>query len=495
MTSAPVPFVNQQQSGWEEIAGASQIAMNVIVDPKGAIRRRPGISAYSGAISSVIDPNGIVGLYCTAHRTLLAVGASGAERPIYVVTGGGSLELGGGAVPYGLQGTGRPVFAETELIVAIAGGGEIEKLILAGPTTERLAGSPPKASHILASSSRLLANDMLIDRAAVRFSDTAGGDTSYAGLEVWNYGGFGTSGYFTAEAKPDDVVALLDNTNEVAVVGTGTTQVFQPDATLTYAPVGTVDLGMAAPYSAVRIDQQFFWLDHRRRFVMTDCRSFEDASAPIRGTIEGIATIADCFGYRVFTGFSDVTAWTFPTDGRTFAFQKGGAWGQWSGWDTGRNNWVPLSVMSAFTLPAWSADPGVPASSSTTLVGTTNGRIGKFDMGVTTDFGAPIPFMVRTGFINRDTDKRKQCRSLQVALRRGTASGSPGPAAKLRWSDAPGEWSEPLFIDLGSSGDTEIVVNLYSLGVYRRRQWEFRYDGPEPLALVSAVEEFDVLSV
>jgi hypothetical protein len=68
-----------------------------------------------------------------------------------------------------------------------------------------------------------------------------------------------------------------------------------------------------------------------------------------------------------------------------------------------------------------------------------------------------------------------------------------GPQAFLRFRDGPGAWSDRIPVDLGASGERELVLRLPSLGVYRRRQWEFEYSGTEALVLVSAVEEFTVL--
>ena len=250
----PIAFVNQQASGWEELAGASPLAMNVMVDGRGCVRRRPGIRSYAGAPSTVVSATGITGIHGTRNRLLIAIGASGAERPIFSLSSGGYTILGGGLPPAGLRGTRRPVFAETEMLLVIAGGENLQKIELATATSSRLGGNPPFASHVVANHLRLLANDTVVDKAAVRFSDIAGGQTSFAGHEVWTYAGFGTSGYFTAEGKPDDVAALMENTNEVFVPGTGTIQVFQPDPTVTYAPVGTTELGTIASYSIIKVD-------------------------------------------------------------------------------------------------------------------------------------------------------------------------------------------------------------------------------------------------
>lgn len=499
MPSEPIPFVNSLASGLEELAGMSPMAMNVVKEPSGTVRRRPGLTSYAGYPISIIDVSiPICGVYGTNHGQLFAVGNATAERPIYKLDVGGFTTLGGriptsgGAyAPHGLSGTLRPVFAETELLLTIAGGAQPQKIELATLASSRLGTTTPapNASHIIANNTRLLANDMTVDRTKVRFSDVAIGDSDFSGNEVWSLGGVGTSGYFTAEAKPDDVVAVVTTAKNVLVLGTGTTQVFQPDPDLTYAPIGTMEVGISAPYSVVRADDSFFWLDHNRRFIMSDGSGFTDISAPIKREIDAITTIRDCFGYRVLLGFVDAICWCFPTDGRTFVFQKGSGWGIWTGYAD--NNWAPFTVNCHCLLPAYAPSPGMAESTVTNLIGTSDGHVGKFSLDATTDFVTRVPAKIRTGFINHKTDARKHCQRIWVAVRRGNTTSDP--QGSIRYRDDPGEWSSPLPIDFGSSGDTEIVVPFPSLGTYRRRQWEFEFSETEDLSLVSVIEDFAVL--
>ncbi len=486
MPSEPIPFANLQESGYEELGGASPIAMNVIVDGKGCVQRRPGIRAYSGAPSTVIDSTGIAGVYVTVDGDLFAVGTGGAERPIYRVTAGGATKLGGGLPPSGLRGSSRPTFAETELLVAVAGGSEMEKIVKPTPSfplsASRMGGSPPPvASHVVASNLRLVANDVVTDRTKVRFSDVASGDTSYAGNEVWSLGGVGTSGYFTAEANPDPVVALYGVQNEIMVFGASTTQVFVPDPQQTYAPVGVIECGMVAPYSFLRTDRSVFWMDHRRRLVESDRRAFQPISDAIQRTLDQMATVSDCFGYRVDDGFLDVPAWTFPSDGRTFVYQKGVGWGQWQGWSDTTDSWTQFPVTCITS----------PPDASTNIVGLSDGRIGELTLEANTDFGTRINAYVMTGYLNRKTEKLKHCQCVRFAFRRGTSTSTPGPHALVYFRDRPGGWSGPIPIDLGSSGDSAVEVPIYSLGMYRRRQWMLEFSDTEvALALVSAVEDY-----
>lgn len=481
MPELAIPLINQQASGQEELAGASPVAINVCIDATGTLIRRPGISAYAATQSL----GSASGLYVTNGNRVFTVIGTVVEREIW--------DISDPLVPFkltqpdgtamGLNGTGRPVFAETEMIVAVAGGADIQKIVLGPPeTTARLGGSPPQATHIIANQSRYLANDLAptSSRTIIRYSDIAQGTITYAGLEVWTLG-IGNAGFFTAEADPDPIVALGANSNEVWAFGARSLQVFGSDPTLVFGPIAARDLGMGAAYSAIPYDQNFYWLDNKRRFVQSDGRGYEVLSDPIKRTLDAMSRVDDCFGYRVFMGPVDALVWTFPTDGRTFAFQKGGGWAEWLGRDS--NNWTQFAVASYAYRPA----------NGTHLVGLTN-QTGILSLDTTTDRnGATIKAYVATGFLDRGTDARKHCKVVRLTLRRGQSQATPGPLAFFWWEDYPGQAMEHIPIDLGSSGDFEATLEFRGLGVYRRRQWFLEFAGAETFTLVSARETFDVL--
>lgn len=469
----PIPFGSAQRSGLEELAGAGVVSMNVYTDDLGTVRRRPGISVYSEATTEQIDPDGLSGIFVTDSGQVLAVGG-GKKRWIYEVTTNGVRQL---STP--LPGLGRPTFAQTEMLVVIAGGSYMLRYVRSDGSTALLGGDPPQASHVIAMNLRLLGNDAVLDKTKVRFSDISQGTLSYAGHEDWTATNPVTAGSFTAESRPDPVVAIGENTNEIFVWGSNSTQLWAPDPTFGFAPTSTTEFGLGAPYSPVKADQHFFWLDQYRRFIMSDGRTRNDTSGDIAATIDSIETFSDCFGYRVTEGPMDAVAWTFPTDGRTFAFQKGSGWAQWSGYN---KNWTRFKVNASCYNPIDGA----------TLVATTDGYIGKFDPSATTDLGDPINAYTVTGYIDRGTDQKKWCRCVRLSLRRGCVTGATGPQAWLCWRDRPGAWQGRVPVDLGRSGDTEIVVECRSLGVYRRRQWMFEFSGSEELVLVRASEDFEV---
>lgn len=465
-----LPFGNQQASGLEELAGASPLALNVIIDETGTVTRRPGISEWC---PDTVNAEGVYGIYQTVDGTVFAVGGVTPPRRIYRVSDTGAQDLSG--VPEGdLPGTGRPIFAETSDLLVIAGGQEIEKVELDTTAPGRLGGPPPKATHVIANGLRLLANSIEDTVDFVHYSATSL-DTD--GNEDWSNAI--SAGLFAADARPDKIVALHENSNEVCVFGSRTYQAFSASGQsgAAYLPVTAKEVGCSAPYSIIRVDEQFAWLDHLRRMVISDGRSVTIISQPIQQTLHGMTTVSDCFGYRVKMGKMDCLVWTFPTDGRTFAYQNGGGWSQWTS-----------GTIDQF--PALSTGTNVDLDAVLVGYGDT---VGKFDFSSNTDLGEAINAYVVTGFLDHGTDNRKTVKKLQFVFRRGSLGQGEAPEVFLSWRDNLGAWEPSVQLDLGTTGDTNPVVVLYCTGgVYRRRQWRIEFSGTEPLTLVSATEEFSV---
>ncbi len=474
----PIAFGPSQQAGSEQLGGAMPMAMNVVIDKAGVVHRRPGVQAYSGAPATVVDADGITGLVETQGGNLYAIGGHPTQKPIYQVTGGGFVDVSA-TTGYKLQGAFRPVIAETEAMLAMTAGDVPLKLQFSTGLTSALGGTPPTATHVVANSSRLLVNSYPNDRGVIYYSGLAAG-TSISGHETWS--GL-TSGFFSAEARPDPISALWENTSEVFAFGRTSLQYFSPDSTTVYAPVTTTEHGCAALYSIVKVDQSFAWLDHQRRFVMSDGRKLE-VIGELRHILEApVDDVSTCYGYRVHVGYVECLVWTFPEDGRTVAFQIGGGWSQWAGYEN--NAPKPMTILSHFQKPG----------TDDNIVGLTTGRIAALETGAVDDLGEPIFASATTGFIDRGTPARKQCVCVRLTFKRGESATYPGPSGSLYWRDDLGGWSSGLPVYFGSSGESTPVLEFRSLGVYRRRQWKFEFSGLVDFALVSAVEEFNVLAV
>lgn len=486
MPAEPILFGPNQRSGYEPLGGASPLAVNVVIDGTGTVRRRPGITTYDEAPSTVIDSTGISGLHMTNGGSLYAVSLGPASRKIYRVGEGTAVDLSV-AGDGGLAGTSRPIFAETDALLAIAGGGEMQKVVLATSQSSRMGGSPPICSHVTANSLRLLANDLTVDTSKIRFSGISTGTADFSGHEDWSVGGVGQAGFVSADARPDPVRGLYETTNEVFANGATNLQVFVPDTQDVYATVSTREYGLIAPYSPIKVDQAYAWFDHRRRFVVTDGRTFEIISEGMGETFDTIVNPSDCFGYRVHEGPIDCMVWTFPTDGRTFAYQRNGGWAQWQGFD------ASSAQFKQFGVGAHTHD----MNTDDNIVGTVDGKVGLLEMGLADDLGERIVAQVDSGFINRGTDRYKMCVAVRLTFRRGEFTTTPAapdePIGFLEFKDAPGEWEMRETLRLGANGDTEPVIVLRGLGTYRRRAWRFTFSGDTDLVLASVEEEFEIL--
>jgi len=480
MAQKPIPLTNMQRSSLDELSGGSAIAMNVVSDKLGAVYKRPGLKTSDNLTSSVVNSNGLTSVHASYGGTVYATGPAYGVSDIYKLASGGVLNLSSD-LETRLLGTSRPVLAETEALLVFVAGDDPQKVVLATAVSSRLGGTPPKATHVVGNRLRLVMNDPTVDKSKLRYSDFATGSV-YAGNEIWSFGGVGTSGYTSAAARPDPIVGVYETADAVFAFGTTNLQIFTPDPNLVYAPANTLEVGCAAPYSVIRLDNNFAWLDHQRRFVLASGNEFQAISADIGKDIKGISTVSDCFGYRLRQDPFDLLVWTFPTDGRTFVYQLGGGWAQWAGYSLATSNWR-LFKAACFTHNTVTDE---------NIVGTTDGYAAVFNNDTYTDLGDPIKAYVESGFINRGTDNKKLCRAVHLRMRRETDT-TVSPWLSVSYADFPGQWSSPERISLRYDVAGDIVVTLRSLGVYRNRNWRFEFDAGSKLVLSGVTEDYDEL--
>ncbi len=480
----PIPFVPDQQSGVEELAGSSPVAMNVSIDSKGAISLRPGMGTYAqGPQTQTASSNPILWLYAASDANLYAVQQVGADWNLMLVKSTGMANLSerdGSKLFHNAQ---QPVVAETEdRMVFTAGSKPSEFLFTTGyPTLLGLPGqpalsAPPIGTHVVANNARILLNDTTLQKELIQFSDLSG--QSSGGYEVFNGANQSVSGFFQGLPNGEPVIALVEKSQQIFCMGRTKTQVWSPDANTIYAIEAAREVGCSSPYSVVSTDDSLAWMDHRRRIIMSDGRSVQPISEPqIQQTLNDMSTVSDCYGYRFIEGNTDAMVWTFPTDGRTFVYQKGAGWSQWSSWDGVR--WGAFSVRAHTLRP----------DDDTNVVGLVDGRIAKLSTNFADDFGTAIQAYVITGFQNRGSDNLKHCRSVRIAMRRGQ-TGSTEPCGRLSWRDDLGDWNPGLPVGFGATGDVSAVVRLHGLGgTYRRRQWKFEF--MTHVTIASVEEEFE----
>jgi len=467
-----IDFSGGQKSSDDPLAGAIPQSINVLVDKAGAIHVRPGINTWSGFDAPPLyDATKPVDGITVWNGTPVYVTS---DRLIHAQIGGAGVDLSDATATTKLDNSRRPVFASARTRLIIAGGGALQEWEGVGfPLSARLGGSSPNAVHVVAISQRLVVNPPDLS-GQIQWSDPG----EPTGHETW------LGEFKELESNPDPLPALYEVAEELVGGGTETVQVLAPAPEgEVFTSIRTWSSGFGAPYSFVANDETFGFLDSRRRIQLSNGRSFNDISNKgITKSLQELATISDCWAFRIQFGGYNLLGWNFPTVGRCFV------------WDLDRQTWGEFRGYSSGEWTAWSATAMAHwADENLHLVGLADGTIGKLDSSVVTDNGEQIVAEVYSGFSDEGTDEWKQHIVTRFSFRRGlgTVGSSPGPRCQLFWRDTPGAWEDPIELDLGNADDLQPVIEVRSLGSYRTRQWRLRMSDNVPLTLVGAVTTYE----
>ncbi len=467
-----IPFTGEK-SGFDELAGASPYFTNALVDKTNVIRARPGIATWFAFPSAPPSTRPVTMMASFSGRLVYATddGAVFAFNPTdnsilsMSLAGGNSL----------IEGSMRPSWAASGTVMVIAAGGAPQK-VTTGFVSAKLGGSPPDATSVT-----LLARRLVISKPdSGEFDWSAPLET---GSETWD----DALEFAEAEARPDNTVAVAAAMRELRVFGEETTEAFQPDDQMTFAPVSAIEVGCGAPRSVTLWFNQHAWLTDRRQIVLSDAHDFSDSSVisgDIQNTLETLTTVDDCWGARMRLGQYDCLLFAFPTEGRLFALEMGTrTWSQWYGWTGGRlGPWRPTSFYY------W-REQGLY------LVGLANGTIARLTFEAYTDLGDPIKWRARSGFVDHGVGSPKLPMWAHFQFRRGEAVSAQS-SVNVTWRDDLGGFVPPLSFDLGAAGDAEPTVEVSPVGAsYRQRQWELSSTADDAKAMISARETFNVAEV
>ena len=496
MATADIPITDGQVASAEDQAGQERVVTNFLTDLQGFNVVRPGITnaVFDPANNAQTSGAAVIGMYVwtnpvdrqdylvyvRADRYIVAKNLASLVKTV-LSTSDVTTQLDGNAA--------RVTFAEDSLRLMIAGGGQIQTWDGAAALSSRLAAyvvgtnQPPLGCTHLAKLANYVVGNNVYPGALNQFfwSDLGdGNDTSWPPLN-----------FNTADARPDPVVAVHENLRELYVFGSQTIQVFgvTSDANLPFQASAALDLGTIAPYSIIRLDQTFAFLDYRRRFVQSDGRSFTPLSAAIDKDLQDIPTVSDCWGFRCRVGFWDLLIWVFPSTTSAYYYELNQQkWGRVRGWNG----------TDAYALVRMGAYAYYAAGNLHFIGDSLYENVFTFDLDAKNDVAPdgtltrPIVAERTTGRLDWETTKRKRCNSVRLFLRRGSTAGA---AVEVMKSDDGGPWSTPFLVGLGSAdGDTTNWADWYPGGIYRRRQYRIRYSNPTDTVISAMEEDFSVLA-
>lgn len=469
----PVNITDGYTPSHDDGATGTSYLINWRTDATGANVPRPPLVARS--ITGMNASTTVIGLY-VFHGDLIIVGS---DRYIYRILAGAptvAAPLSTSTVTTQLDGTAAPVFAEDATSLFIAGGGVLQKVeALTSARLGNTPGGPSVSTHIAWLGQRLVANNRMTPLEKSYYYWSAAGDGADASWPAANYA--------AAEARPDEVVAIYENAQQLWIWGTSSLQTYGigSDATNPYDAISTVNVGLGAIYSPTRVDGTFVFIDETGRVVRSDghSQSPKDIGADVVTEIRSMSTYADAWGWRARQGRYDTMGLHFPTAGRTFELDLStGKWCEQAYYDSAQRLIARMPI-SAYAY--WNGTH-VFGRSDTNDIATVSDATGL-------ELSGPLLCQRTISNVTHGTPGHKRSAGLRVSMRRGTTEDAIPGMVEVRVRNDKKAWSGWKPISVGRTNDAKPYRDLFFGGVFVQRDYDVRYAGSNSTSIVSITDD------
>ncbi len=447
------------------------------------IRRRPGYSLFSNPGASEVVSSGIV-------RTGQGIFWSDRLAAVFVVSGGNLYKLASGGTATQLTGatlnTARYViFAEAQTtalvpFIYIAHGGTLRYTLGTTLATPTDVNTPTVATFVTALNNRVWANNGDQDFYTTD-TDPA---TGLADPFYWS----DTDNPWRTAIKTDNLSAMIAAWNEVALWGTQSIDYWQEDGVTPISPLvgATTEAGIVSPYTLVKTNETLFALaamDGKRAVIRLENRSPKIISLDIDKELQSLNTVSDAIMAPVFVGGINCLVLNFPTERKTWAYDlKNDMWNEWGAWNNSFSRYDDFPLAGTCYAKDWNKH---------LLLGR-DGKVYEMSRSTYQDNGSEIRTVLRTGWINHGTMRRKRSDVLFVKLK---AYSSTPAVVSMRWrDDGRPEWSPYVEFNVGSESEETQFQSLTQMGIYRSRQYEFVMTDNADMALCGIMEEVKELA-
>lgn len=301
--------------------------------------------------------------------------------------------------------------------------------------------------------------------------------------------------FATAEAEPDDAVAIETSYRDLYIIGTITTQVYynsnNPDFPFELYANGVLEFGTPAPASVARAGGNIFMLAQHKSGGLTILRvnGFQAqriADTDIAEYLDGLsaAEVANAEAYAYTRSDQTLYEITFPSNDLTLVYHLE------------QNDWHERRSGTGETGRHRTRGHGY--FNNIHYVGDfENGKIYELDPTKYTEDGATIRRERIMGAVHRD-GLQIECSRFELEFVRGqgltTGQGSD-PQAMMSYSvDGGRTWSSELWRSMGKLGEYRRRAEWYRLG--QSEDYRFRVVVTDPIeaTIVGAYGDFEVLA-
>jgi hypothetical protein len=292
--------------------------------------------------------------------------------------------------------------------------------------------------------------------------------------------------FASAEARPDNVKAVVLNKQILLVFGERTIEPWQDigaaNMPLERVPGVVIERGLAAPRATAKEDNSVFFLGEDRRFYRLDGLTPVGISTPaLDAEWQNYSTVSDAFCFSFPWAGHKFVVLHFPTANTTFVWDiASGLWHERDSWD-----------LNGRSLGRWRANCHVSCYDKILIGDAFSGAIGYLSATTYTEFGNTTRALLTSPPVHDQDQKRLFISRLQLDIEAGvgiaTGQGSD-PQWMLRSSKDGGRTYTTLqkWRSAGAIGNYRTRLRWLRMGQARERVFEATTTDPVKRTLVSA---------
>lgn len=291
--------------------------------------------------------------------------------------------------------------------------------------------------------------------------------------------------FASAEARPDNVKAIVLNKQILLVFGEKTIEPWQDvgaaNMPLERVPGVVIERGLAAPHATAKEDNTVFWLGEDRRYYRLDGLTPMGVSTPaIDAEWQNYSTVSDayCFSYP-WAGHKFVVV-HFPTANKTWVFDVS------TGMPHERESW---DINGRF-LGRWCGNCHVSCYDKELIGDAYSGKIGYLSASTYTEFGTTTQALCTSPPIHADR-KRLFISKLEMDIEAGvgiTVGQGSDPQWMMRNSKDGGRTYTTMqkWRSAGAIGRYRTRLRWLKLGQARERVFELTTSDPVKRTIIAA---------
>lgn len=272
--------------------------------------------------------------------------------------------------------------------------------------------------------------------------------------------------FASAEAVPDDVVAISATRQELLLIGERSTEFWTYTGNIDFEferfQNGVIASGCEAGFSVVTVDNGLLYLESTREGGRRFVRPGGGVAAVVSPLwlnvlLDRMAAVDDCIGFVMKYRGHEFAVFQFPTAGKTWVYDAlTKQWGRWTFLNAGNHDRFLVAAHAYLNGKHYGIDRR-------------NGNIVQLDGDYDSDGGDEIRMEWIAGHVQNE-GKRLRHVSYQLQMAEGVGALGETPYVMLQWSDDGGHtWSNEHWRSMGTRGEYGKRIRWTRLGMSRDR--------------------------